>query len=194
MVRDLRRLLIAPERLDPAGVLPLQPPEVHYLARVLRLRRGDRFAVVDGCGHLWSAELQEPDRARLEQPVAAPLEQAACPTPQLELLLAWPKRDGELLLRMACELGIDRFRLVAAERGQVGPPRAERLGTILREATEQCERLWLPQLDGPLPPAQAFAPLGDPEMGLLATTRRPGLRPLPELDRKSTRLNSSHRT
>ncbi|WP_315858566.1 RNA methyltransferase PUA domain-containing protein, partial [Cyanobium sp. T1B-Tous] len=52
MTRDLRRLLITPGRL-PAGPsagaeLELDRQELHYLTRVLRLRPGDRFAVVDG--------------------------------------------------------------------------------------------------------------------------------------------------
>lgn len=51
MARDLRRLLIAPERLAGSGTLvALESAEHHYLSRVLRLRPGDRFAVIDGAG------------------------------------------------------------------------------------------------------------------------------------------------
>ena len=79
MTRDLRRLLITPGRL-PAGPsagaeleLELDRQELHYLTRVLRLRPGDRFAVVDGAGSLWTALLGTADQALLEQPPSSPL-------------------------------------------------------------------------------------------------------------------------
>ena len=178
MVRELRRLLIPPERLAASGVmLPLERQEAHYLGRVLRLRPGDRFAVVDGAGHLWSAVLRQADRAELEQPLAAPLELEPPPCPALELAVALPRRDGDVLLRMAVELGIDRVTPLQAERS-VGPEplKPERGAAILREALEQCERLWQPQLAAAAP-ARALlgaAPPGGLGQGLLATTRRAG--------------------
>lgn len=52
--------------------LELDRQELHYLTRVLRLRPGDRFAVVDGAGSLWTALLGPADQALLEQPPAPP--------------------------------------------------------------------------------------------------------------------------
>lgn len=180
MGRELRRLLIAPERLGAAGApqaLALEPAEQHYLRRVLRLRPGDRFALTDGAGHLWSARLVEGGAAaaaELEQPLAQPLETESPPAPPLTLAVALPKRDGEVLARMAAELGIDGLQPVLAERSGGGERlRSERLEAILREAAEQCERLWLPALLPPLPATVLFrAPAG---AGLLATTRAAGL-------------------
>jgi len=175
VVRELRRLLIPPHRLVGEGPeLPLVAEELHYLRRVLRLREGDRFALVDGAGHLWSATLAGGTRAVLDQPVDGPLQAEARPLPPLELALALPKRDGELVLRMACELGFDRLTPLKAERSVPGPFNSERCQLILREAVEQCERLWSPELAA-LQPAQAC--LGQPPLGLglLATTRREGL-------------------
>ena len=175
MVRELRRLLIPPHRLVGEGPeLPLVAEELHYLRRVLRLREGDRFALVDGAGHLWSATLAGGTRAVLDQPVDGPLQAEARPLLPLELAVALPKRDGELVLRMACELGFDRLTPLKAERSVPGPFNSERCQLILREAVEQCERLWSPELAA-LQPAQAC--LGQPPLGLglLATTRREGL-------------------
>jgi len=176
VVRELRRLLIPPERLAASGgALPLERQEAHYLGRVLRLRPGDRFAVVDGAGRLWSAVLRQADRAELDQPLAAPLEQAAAPAPHLELAVALPRRDADVLLRMVVELGIDRFTPLHAERS-VGPEplKPDRGATILREALEQCERLWQPQLAA-AQPALVLLGATPPQglgRGLLATTRR----------------------
>ena len=193
MAREWRRLLVAPERLlASAGALPLEPEEAHYLRRVLRLRPGDRLALVNGVGQLWEGRLQlasgdgDPPMVTLEQSLEAPLEEAPPPMPRLALAVALPRLDADVLLRMGCELGVDHFcplraaRSVSAER-----LRPERRQAILREAVEQCERLWLPRLD---PEAEALAWFGqkapaaaqgvEPIVKLLATTRRgplPGL-------------------
>jgi 16S rRNA (uracil1498-N3)-methyltransferase len=170
---------------------------------VLRLRPGDRLALVNGVGQLWEGRLQlasgdgDPPLVALEQSLEAPLEEAPPPVPRLALAVALPRLDADVLLRMGCELGVDRFcplraaRSVAAER-----LRPERRQAILREAVEQCERLWLPRLD---PEAEALAWLAQKVPGgghgadpatrilkLLATTRRgplPGLVELLEEER-----------
>ncbi len=182
MARELRRLLVEPARLvaAAAGPLALQPPEAHYLRRVLRLRPGDRFALIDGCGGLWSALLEDPLQARLEQPLDAPLERQCQPVPWLELLVVPPRRDLDVLLRMACELGIDRLTLLRSERQVGAAPVAGRAEAILREACEQSERLWLPQLAGEVPLEQALAACTD-VVSLWATTRRGGLASLGQL-------------
>ena len=177
MAREWRRLLVPPERLAAcgAGELALEPPELHYLRRVLRLRPGERFGLVDGAGHLWSATLAD-GTARLEQPLQAPLRSEPPPRPLLQLAVALPRQDADVLLRMACELGIDRLSPLSAERSAVAAPlRPERQAAILREAVEQCERLWLPRLDPPQPAAVPLAAATGPGLRLLATTRRAGL-------------------
>jgi len=183
MAREARRLLIAPERIAAAAarILPLEPAESHYLRRVLRARPGDGVEVIDGAGGLWSARLAEDGGMQLEQPPAAPLRRSPRPEPLLTLALAVPRRDPDLVWRMATELGADRLQpLVAARSVATGRFPLERWQTILREAAEQCERLWLPQLGEPVAAGSWLAP--DQEAGgaggglkLLATTRRGGL-------------------
>lgn len=174
MARELRRLLIEPGRLPAEGrQLALEQGERHYLGRVLRLRPGDRFALGDGAGRLWTARLAE-DGAVLEQPAAEPLEQEPCPTPRLTLAVAMPRRDGEVMARMVCELGVDGLRPLQAERSAAERLRPDRLLAVLREAAEQCERLWLPELL-PLQCASGLLGVAPAGVGLLATTRAPGL-------------------
>jgi 16S rRNA (uracil1498-N3)-methyltransferase len=181
VARELRRLLIAPERLaiaaERAGplALSLERAEAHYLSRVLRLRPGDCFAVVDGAGRLWSAVLQANDRAHLEQPLAAPLQVEPPPAVPLALAVALPRRDADVLLRMVCELGIDGLIPLQAERSvDPEPLKPGRADTILREAVEQCERLWQPVLAPSLPAPELLGapPPGGPGRGLLCTTRQ----------------------
>ncbi|MDM7952862.1 MAG: 16S rRNA (uracil(1498)-N(3))-methyltransferase [Cyanobium sp. CZS 25K] len=182
MGRELRRLLIAPERisaLETGGPEPprlaLEPQESHYLERVLRYRPGERLALIDGGGRLWSAVLEAGRHLRLEQAPGRPLVQEAPIRPSLELAMAVPRREADLVWRMATELGADRLQPLLAERGAPGERcPLERWRGIVREATEQCERLWQPALASP---RQAGAWLAQPAPGLalLATTRREGL-------------------
>ncbi len=170
-MRELRRLLIAPERLAGAPTLALVAEESRYLSRVLRYGPGQRFAVADGRGQLWSAVLLDGTEARLEQPLDQPLQRQAAPSPWLELAVAVPRLDFDVVVRMASELGVDRLQPLVAEHGAIrGSWKANRWQTILREACEQCERLWLPQL---LEPLEAITYLSEPRAGrsLLASTR-----------------------
>ena len=191
MARELRRLLIPPGRLQAAAarigleqagwLVELEPAEAHYVARVLRFRRGDRLALINGEGQLWTATVEQPAVLKLEQPLDQPLERASRPSPAITLAMAVPKRDTELVWRMATELGASQLQPLLANRGVVrGELPLERWRTIVREATEQCERLWLPQLAEPV---EALAWLSSPGPGpaLLATTRQAALPTLPEL-------------
>jgi 16S rRNA (uracil1498-N3)-methyltransferase len=181
MARELRRLLIPPSRWPVLGdpcLLPLETAESHYLTKVLRFRQGDRLAVVDGCGRLWSAVLEAGEQLRLEQPPDAPLELVRPVSPPLTLALAVPRRDAELVWRMAVELGAARLQPLIAVRGVVREPLPlERWATIIREATEQCERLWLPELAAPLSASRCWGE-AMPGTRLLATTRREDIPPL----------------
>jgi len=207
MGREQRRLLIDPLRLQqaPAGLVDLTPAESRYLVKVLRYGPGAVFAIADGAGGLWEAELREPQRAQLRQPLAAPLAWQPRPQPPLVLLAALVKRDYELVLRMAVELGADWLLPCRGDYDAVaGQPNVERWRTIAREAAEQCERPWLPQLHDPRPARDwlgatlQLPPLGaNPAQGsqvrqggdspgclkLFATTRQSGgLPPLAVLD------------
>jgi 16S rRNA (uracil1498-N3)-methyltransferase len=185
MVRERRRLLISPERLGSAGPdagrVELDPAELHYLQRVLRLRAGDGLDLVDGAGRLWGARLEGAQGVRLEQPLEQPLQRGQPPSPGLTLALALPKRDTELVWRMATELGVNGLQpLIASRSGVSGRQPLERWRSIVREAVEQCERLWLPVVADPQP-AGAWLAKPRPGLALLATTRRSNLPSLTEL-------------
>jgi len=178
MARECRRLLIPPQRLAALDVerrLPLSDEHSRYLTKVLRFSPGARFFVIDGVGHLWDAELVDRQHARLLQPLEQPLCSELAPRPALVLAAAVVKRDFDLVVRMAVELGVDRLVPLLCERTAVqGQLRPERWHAIAAEAAEQCERLWMPQLDDPQPLEQALqnAPQA---LRLWATTRQPQL-------------------
>lgn len=185
MARELRRLLISPERLAAAApLLELSAAEEHYVRRVLRLRSGDRLELVDGAGGLWSAQLAaEAGRGaaamlQLEQSPGEPLRRDGRQPWPIRLGLAVPRRDPEVVWRMATELGVDQLQPLQAERtSQRGAWPQERWRTIVAEAAEQCERLWLPSL-APVQPARAWLEGCGDGLRLLATTRHEGLNSL----------------
>ena len=144
LVAERRRLLLTPDRLADAGPVLLNTEEQHYLRRVLRLRCGDRVDVIDGCGRLTVATLVEPQSLALD---TAPLKIEPMAQPQLGLAVALMRRGMDEVVRMACELGIDRIQPLRCDRCvPQSDHRPERWASIIREAVEQCERLWLPQL------------------------------------------------
>lgn len=174
---ELRRLLMAAERLKGAGdAVPLTPEERHYLRRVLRLRPGDDLAVVDGLGHLWTAQLVDGEHLSLHQPLDHPHETTNPPTPRLGLAVVGVRRGMDEVMRMACELGIDCIQPLTSQwRTPQAEDRPDRWQTILNEAVEQCERLWRPELRSTLS-AEAWWPTpGDGALKALATTRQASL-------------------
>jgi 16S rRNA (uracil1498-N3)-methyltransferase len=180
MARECRRVLIPPARLQQSeadGVLCLSAEHSRYLCKVLRYGPGDRFAVVDGAGHLWEADVLDRQRARMVQPLAQPLVSQPRDQPAVVLAAAVVKRDFELVVRMAVELGVDRLVPLLCERTAVqGQLRPERWQSIAEEAAEQCERLWLPQIDPPTPLKELLSTVeATPSvvaMRLWATTRQ----------------------
>ena len=143
-VAERRRLLLSPDRLEQGGSVLLNTEEQHYLRRVLRLRCGEQVDVIDGCGRLTTATLVEPQLLGLDRS-AQHVEPS--PKPQLGLAVALMRRGMDEVVRMACELGIDRIQPLRCQRCvPQADHRPQRWATIIREAVEQCERLWIPQL------------------------------------------------
>ena len=143
-VAERRRLLLSPDRLGEGGSVLLNTDEQHYLRRVLRLRRGARLDVTNGCGSLWSATLLESDRLQIDDG-SQQIEQVS--QPSLGLAFALMRRGADDVVRMACELGVDRIQPLRCERCvPQAEHRPDRWAAIVREAVEQCERLWRPQL------------------------------------------------
>ncbi len=172
MVAELRRLLIESKRLadrDGKGCLVLREDERHYLRRVLRLRPGASVAVVDGRGHLWEGWLQE--EGQLLLPGSCETTTPA-KTPQLGLAIALVRRGMDDVMRMACELGVDCIQPLKATRcTPQAEYKPERWQLILKEAVEQCERLWMPQLLPLIPTEEWWSMPEGSDTLAIATTR-----------------------
>lgn len=138
-----------------------EPADRHHLDRVLRLRPGDRLTVGDGGGRWRDCRYGEPlepvgDVVRVPEPM-----------PALTVGLALVKGSRpELAVQKLTEIGVDRIVLFAAERSVVrwDPAKAaaqhERLSRVIREATMQCRRAWMPGLDVLVPLTELAAMAG----------------------------------
>ena len=118
------------------------------MLRVLRLRDGDKFIVMDGMGKWWLARLQgeqgevlEPLEVKTELPVA------------ITLMMALPKGNGfDEIVRCCTELGVTSIAPVLSDRTLLNPSpqKLERWQRIASEAAEQSERAVVPTILQPV--------------------------------------------
>lgn len=146
-------------RGDLDGVAPddhvsLTGSEARHAATVLRVRVGDAASVGDGAGTVADGHVTavRPGDVvvRVEHVTRHP-----APTQRVTLVQALARGDrDELAVQAATELGVDRVVPWSAERSTVrwkGEKRArgvERWETVTREASKQCLRAYVPQVEG----------------------------------------------
>ena len=127
--------------------------EAHHLLHVMRARVGDRVVVFDGTGWEFEAELIQIARqeARLR------IGRRTWVDRELPVLLvvgvAMPKGDRQKwLVEKAVELGVGRVVPLRVQRSvvQPGPALLDRLRRSVIEASKQCGRNRLMQIDGPM--------------------------------------------
>lgn len=172
----MQRLAVSTSQIQGES-LTLTQAQFHYLGRVLRLQKGDRFIALDGQGGAWLAILDQ-KTAQLadkldfdgELPVA------------VHLIVAMPKGSGfEEIVRQGTELGVASFQPVWSDRTLLKPSehKRQRWRRIVAEAAEQCERAVVPTVNDPIPLHQALQNRSDTTApGYIAAARSPQTAPL----------------
>jgi 16S rRNA (uracil1498-N3)-methyltransferase len=152
----------------------LDPEDRHHLARVLRVRPGDRLTVCDGAGR-W-----RPCCFGDELEVVGPVVEVPAPVPALTIGFALVKGERpELVVQKLTELGIDRIVPFLADRSVVrwdtdrSAKHVERLRKVAREAAMQSRRCRLPEVTE----LSRFADLVANDRGALALAEREGQPP-----------------
>lgn len=138
---QLQRIAIAPSQLQQGQIL-LTKEQQHYLARVLRLREGDRFIAMDGKGKSWLAQLAG-EQAQVLEPLLVETELPV----SITLMVALPKGNGfDEVVRCCTELGVTCIAPVLSDRTLLNPSpqKLERWRRIAAEAAEQSERSFVP--------------------------------------------------
>lgn len=153
----MRHFVVSPQDIEDATVAFSQA-QAHQIARVLRLRDGDRVVVLDGQGGQYVVAV-EVAAGRVAGRVVAPATACHEPEARVTLLAAPPKGERwEWLLQKGTELGVACFAPVIARYSQPGTAAIKpRHREIVREATEQCRRLLLPRIEEPQPLTTALS-------------------------------------
>jgi len=133
-------------------LVELPAEEAHHAAHVLRMRQGDRIALLDGQGTRAEAELVEVSKKRvvahITSRVHTPIERmarihiAVAPTKQMDRI--------EWFVEKAVELGVDRITPLITHRTERNRLRIDRLERVSIAAMKQSQRAWLPVIDEPI--------------------------------------------
>ena len=158
----MHRFYLPPDRAR-GKTLALTDREAHHALHVLRVRAGERVAVLDGAGRELMCVAETP--ARDELPLTVTQENVVPPLPyRVTLLQAVPKgKIIESIIQKAVELGVHRVvpllsdRVVTQLDDQAAAARAEDWRGIAIEAIKQCGSAWLPTIDVPITPKNFLA-------------------------------------
>lgn len=137
---------------EPGARLTLTGAEAKHATTVNRTRTGQTVLIGNGRGLLVSGEVLVATGAELTIEVASSW-QTERPTPRITLVQALAKGDrDELAIQAATELGVDRVipwsaaRSVSRWEGAKVAKGRERWATIVREASKQSIRAWVPEV------------------------------------------------
>lgn len=148
---QLQRLAVTAAQICDRHI-DLTPEQQHYLHRVLRLNKGDRFIAIDGCGHWWSAVLEAQETglfALITEEISVSGELPV----KVILMAALPKGNGfDEVVRQAVELGVASIVPVTSDRTLLKPSsqKVDRWRRIAAEAAEQSERQFVPTVLEPV--------------------------------------------
>ena len=150
----MHRFFVPPGSLD-ASRVRVGGEVAQQIRRVLRMRPGDHFCLLDGLGYEYSAVLREVGRDEVWADVLDKSHVQTEPAHKISLYLSLLNKSDkfEWALQKCTELGAARFIPVVAERSITGALKAmrrERWERIIQEAAEQSGRGLLPMLDEPV--------------------------------------------
>jgi 16S rRNA (uracil1498-N3)-methyltransferase len=155
----MRRFTIAPDRIA-QGQVAFDADESRHLSRVLRLRPGDTVIATDGAGHDYTVRLDSVGTQATGSVLQVAAHDAESPL-SVTLVQAIPKGDRmETIIRAATELGVARVLPAVSARTVVRldaagwRQRTRRWQRVAREATKQCRRGVVPEVEEPRPLAE----------------------------------------
>ena len=176
----MHRFYLPPDQCQGTN-LRLTGREAHHALHVLRVRKGEPVAVLDGAGSELLCEIQDLDRDQVHLVVR---KRNSTPPPfcKVTLLQAVPKgKIIESIIQKATELGVCRVVPLLSERASTRLDRetsAQKTGKWQRvavEAIKQCGSTWLPQVEPPVTPGEFLARRETFDLPLIASLQ-PGSR------------------
>jgi len=138
--------LFFPESLSINLTSKLDKSQSHYLAKVMRVKVGEKFSLFNQSGE-WESKIKEINKGIVEFSVIKKLRSA---NNEREIWLAFsPIKLNylNLMIQKATELGVTKFIPILTERTIVRKLNDKRLNKIIIEASEQSNRLKVPKLE-----------------------------------------------
>ena len=157
----MHRFYISPENWHP-DALALTGSEAHHSRDVLRMKRGEKLVLFNGCGREITAEIIDlgSNEIRLRK-----LHEAETPPLRCRIVLgqAVPKgKNMELIVQKAVEIGADQIAPIISDRTVVqvdsesAVQKQAKWQQIAIEAAKQCGQNWLPRVHVPRRLAEFF--------------------------------------
>lgn len=142
--------LFVESHLEKGASVLREDDAAHYLARVMRMKEGDRVALFNGRHGEWAAVLHDVRKHAVELRVQEQLRDYLPPS-DIWLCFA-PIKFGRIdyLIQKATELGASVLQPVMTQFTQSERVNEQRLRANAIEAAEQCERVEVPELKSPM--------------------------------------------
>lgn len=154
----MRRFYAPPENFITQSVF-LNQEETRHLRDVLRLRIGDEISVFDGEGNEFLCRIEKIEKKETFLQIIERIA-ASAPESNLNLSLGVALLKGEkfdLVVQKACELGVSRIIPLFTKRADIkikdkkeAEKKLERWRKIALEASKQCGRAKLMQIESPI--------------------------------------------
>ena len=124
----------------------LDRSQSHYLSKVMRINTGENFSLFNQSGE-WEAKVDNINKGNVEFTIIKKIRSAES-TKEICLAFAPIKLNYlNLMIQKATELGVTRFIPILTERTIVRKINEKRINKIIIEASEQSNRLKVPQLE-----------------------------------------------
>ena len=124
----------------------LDKKQSHYVNKVMRLKENDEFNIFNESGE-WVAKIKKVNKSGIEFQI---IKQIRSKESKIDIWLAFsPIKSNyfNFMIQKATELGVTKFIPVITERTVVRNINYERLIKIVTEASEQSNRLSIPEID-----------------------------------------------
>ena len=126
----------------------LDKSQSHYVSKVMRVKENEVFSLFNGSGE-WEAKILSISKSIVEFNITKQLRQKENPK---ELWLAFsPIKSNyfNFMIQKATELGVTKFLPIIFDRTIVRKINKKRLKKVIVEATEQSNRINIPEMEEP---------------------------------------------
>lgn len=141
--------LFVDDALESKSTVVLDPAQAHYLGHVMRLRAGDEVRLFNGRDGEWSSAIEKLKKNSCLVTIKDSLRpQEADSGPWLAFAPVKKTQTG-FIVEKATELGVSRLCPVFTARTNSARVNPDRMRARAIEASEQCGRLTVPEIDLP---------------------------------------------